>query len=376
MKSLRGAKGMEWLKDLVEILSTIRRNLSIFLGVVVFLCGASVINFCMAERVAVNFLSSDFIAFIPLFFAIIVFLVLLVGANVVFICTLILEGAAKSRGGQLLAVPIVPVKGAFYVNPFKKIVRVAAFQWIFLLWLPGIFTFVFLSLMRLLGASSTIYYVSILISALISILVLPVASRNIRRPCRHRSRVPPLSSSLLASSSQFIVMVLTIAVAENVAEKSSYESLKVFFCVASMTLCVALVQYLVALVIVRSSHYGRARQAFWGGLLVVSVFCIFPFTSSAMVRLVLSAGSVGVFGCVRLGFEPRSDLPSSLIDKSLEYDAPLVWTKEIARAIPYGAVLQMKLEGDGDVIYRIRQDDLREVMSCSKARLINKQIND
>ncbi|MFL4598580.1 hypothetical protein ACJ6WI_15040 [Stenotrophomonas maltophilia] len=358
---------LAWLSDLKRIAATIRENTSFFLGGIVFLCGASVANFCMQERMAINVLSSDFVAFIPLFFAIVILLIGLIGGLLVYNCALVMEGAARSRNGRLLAVAIIPNRGAFFRTPVQAFVKVNLSQWLLLLWSPGLLLTAAAMVMELTEAGATAQMIILLFSALLSIAALAICGRWIRRPHRHRFKRPSRLSCLPSAILQAMTMFPLGLWAAHVADAAGHGTAVVLVAVAFSTLVLALGQFVAVLAIVRSSHHGIVRQAFWGGLLAVSLACVFPTTSAPITRMILSMGSTGMAGCVRLAIDPQARPMASLIDRTLQRDAPVVWTKPLGRVIPFGESLQLKLAEAPSAVYMLERKDLRQTLSCREA---------
>lgn len=356
-----------WQTDLKEIAATIRENTSFFVGGIVFLCGASIANFCMQERIAINVLSSDFVAFIPLFFAIIIVLIAVIGAFLGYICTLVMEGAAKSKRGRLMAVAIIPDRGSFFRGPVQNFVKSNSPQWLLLLWSPGLLFTAAATGMLLFNTDDTASVIIMILWALTSLSVLTLCVRLIRRPHRHRFKHSSILSNLPSGILQVLAMFLVAFVAANAADGAGYGTVMVLLTIALSTLLVALLQFATVLAIVRSSHFGVVRQAFWGGLLTVSLACIFPTTSAPITRAILSMGSTGTAGCVRLAIDAQAKPMASLIDRTLQRDAPVVWTKPLGRVIPFGESLQLKLAGESSPVYMLDRKDLRQSLSCREA---------
>ncbi|MDH1194629.1 hypothetical protein [Stenotrophomonas sp. GD03958] len=356
-----------WQNDLKEIAATIRENTSFFVGGIVFLCGASIAHFCMQERIAINVLSSDFVAFIPLFFAIIIVLIVVIGAFLGYICTLVMEGAARSKRGRLMAVAIIPDRGSFFRTPVQNFVRINSPQWLLLLWSPGLLFTAAATGMLLFNTDETASEIIVILWALISFSVLTLCARLIRRPHRHRFKHSSVLSNFPSGILQVFAMFLVASVAANAADGAGYGTVAVLLTIALSTLLVALLQFAAVLAIVRSSHFGVVRQAFWGGLLTVSLACIFPTTSAPITRAILSMGSTGTAGCVRLAIDAQAKPMASLIDRTLQRDAPVVWTKPLGRVIPFGESLQLKLAGKSSPVYMLDRKDLRQSLSCKEA---------
>ncbi|HEL3781714.1 TPA: hypothetical protein UOA91_003643 [Stenotrophomonas maltophilia] len=367
MGKVGGTIELSWLSELTRIAATLRENTSLFLGGIVFLCGASVANFCMQERMAINVLSSDFVAFIPLFFAIIVLLIALIGGLLVYNCALVMEGAARSRKGRLLAVAIIPNRGPFFRNPLQAFAMGNLSRWLLLLWSPGLLLTAACLWMELVDTGATAQAIILIFAALLSVAVLAVCGRWIRRPHRHRFKRPPLLSCLPSAILQSLTMLPVGLGVAHLANSAGYGSTAVLLAVAFSTLVLAQGQFVAVLAIVRSSHHGVVRQAFWGGLLAVTLACIVPTTSAPITRAILSMGSTGMAGCVRLAIDPQARPMASLIDRTLQRDAPVVWTKPLGRVIPFGESLQLKLAEEPSAVYMLDRKDLRQTLSCREA---------
>ncbi|MEN3033021.1 hypothetical protein, partial [Chromobacterium amazonense] len=130
--------------------------------------------------------------------------------------------------------------------------------------------------MLLFNTDDTASVIIMILWALTSLSVLTLCVRLIRRPHRHRFKHSSILSNLPSGILQVLAMFLVAFVAANAADGAGYGTVMVLLTIALSTLLVALLQFATVLAIVRSSHFGVVRQAFWGGLLTVSLACIFP----------------------------------------------------------------------------------------------------
>lgn len=357
-----------WKKEVALIATAIRENSPLIAAGVVFLTSASIYNFSNSEKVAINVMSAELVASIPLYFSIITLLVILLSFSLGMTSMVTLEGAARDQRGRLLAVPIVPTgRGEFMTAPVRRAALVAAGAWLLAYWSPALI-FIGLGLITVaLDGEDASYVVMILLGLAMSIVAMSWLSLRIRRPHRNRAVGKSRSTLLLAGVVQSILMMTAIVIAIRYYSEQGYGDWGIAAWTLTVTALLAGLQFVAALAIARtSSHGGVLRQCVIGGAVLVTLVCLVPTTSVFVSRWVFNISTTGPVSCVQLALPPgySANIMTDAVGAAPSASAPSSWTQPLRVIAPYDDTVQVRLRDIPDTVFRIKKADIQAVRVC------------
>lgn len=365
-----------FLSEMGMVAAAVRENTTLIAAGIVFLTSASIYNYATTERVAINVMSAELVAAIPLYFSFIVFIVVLLTGALALSSLVVLEGAPRDRHGRILVVPAVPsTRGAFFKVPLKKAATVAAPLWLLTYWLPGLIFIALGCLTAALDGDGDSYLMMALLSWLGTFVAVATLSMRIRRPNRHRAIRTSRSMLILCSLWYSAIMSTAIVITLQYCTSQGHPAWQTLAWLLVVTGLLAGVQFLAALVIAHTSrHGGTVRQSILGAVGLVTLVCLIPDSSAFVSRIVFSLSSIGPAACVQFALAPGQMegivTPASTTGGTSSTSTPAgtepVWTHPMRVIAPYDDTLQVRRTDDPQTVYRVKKADIQAVRFCPR----------
>lgn len=290
---------------------------------------------------------------------------------------LALDGASASRNGRLQPLFLIP---AYPKNRQVKVRNISAFSltlWLTLFSSPGLLlcSWAYVEV-RLEGHYDTGPWL-LLIVFVASVLLMAWMVGHIRRPNRHRTKLPDLMVRVVASIGQAMVMITLISAIASYSPRWNFTDELIVAILAASCIFAAMLQTLVIAVISRiSERKGLLRRATLCTLLVVVIFCIYPPISSIVLRPFFGASAAPSSQCFRFAVNQEADLPLALKQSQFVSHDGQKWSPRLRAIAPINDSIQVRLKQDNGITYRIDSSLLEQTLACSDEKKQSKKTVD
>lgn len=342
---------IHWKQDLRATLKLIGENSFLIGGGIVFLSAVSLFYYIQIEHVPLNLASSDVFAALPVLFATVSLLTLVLTVMSLLPVTLMFDGVSRSNEGTLQALPSDRANRTAFIR-----------WWLAALTLPG-----------LVLAAAMALSIGTDLSKAIDWLIMPIALAfsclsfvfSLRKAHQKNHRTLDLYTQGQAATLSLIQMLLLIVVMQWVLRYTKLEIL--WQVVASMllaALAIAILQIFLALLIVATSNRGSLlMQALVGSIVIVVAACLFPFTGGKLAGYVLQTSAMGGRSCVQLTLTAEAHDSADLIgsQNGIKTTPPLTLLAQSEQVY-----LARRHDKGQDDVYRIPVEHVQKIGACPK----------
>ena len=343
-----------------------RENTTAVAAAIVFLTGCCIHSYSMTADAAINIFSADLISAIPIVFSSLVVISLLLLFFVLAPTLMLFEGAHKDRHGRIH--PILQPQNFNLGHRRRALpaVRRISLARLVVFAIPGVVLALWALAEALLDEVVETGLLLLFIAALIAIASNALLAGRLRRPQRHRTASPDLGTRALSSTMQTVLMLFVLVLALTYTTDRKMGDALTFFILLVAPVFTASSQVVLVMLISRlSGTQGFIRRIFFFAAIFVAAFCVFPPTSSLLLKTHFMNSATAHGSCFRLMIDPTAPLPKALIDVDFKSTDGQTWSKQLQAIAPIEDWIQIRLKTDDTVLYRISKHAFAQTISCA-----------
>lgn len=342
---------IHWKQDLRATLKLIGENSFLIGGGIVFLSAVSLFYYIQIEHVPLNLASSDVFAALPVLFATVSLLTIVLTLVPLLPVAIMFDGVSRGNEGILLALP-----------SNKKSRKAFILWWLAALTLPGLV---------LTGALAV--YVRIKPNEVGTNLIMWTAllascglfTLSIWKAHKKRKRTLDAYTTIQAAALSFTqILLFVIAMRWIMGYIKPQELWQDILLSLSVVVTVSLLQIFFVLIIVATSNRGSLlMQALVGATAIVIATCLFPFSGGKLAGYVLRTSAMGGRSCVQLTLaRDASDIADLVLTQNgIKTTPPLTLLAQSEQVY-----LARRHDKGQDDVYRIPVEHVQKIGACPK----------